>query len=143
MERVSKLYFGDTTISHLPSSIGNLTSLASLDLKDCKNLVSLPSTTFILKLLKLVNMSGCLKLERLPKNLGNAESVKVLDLSGTAITQVPSSIGRLENLKWLFLGGCKGLSLTESKSWYDVPSYSWPRSEHVELLFCLYHVHAL
>uniref|UniRef100_A0A2N9G555 ADP-ribosyl cyclase/cyclic ADP-ribose hydrolase n=1 Tax=Fagus sylvatica TaxID=28930 RepID=A0A2N9G555_FAGSY len=137
MERVSKLYVGDTSISHLPSSIGNLTSLASLDLRDCKNLVSLPSTTFDLKLLKDVDISGCSKLERLPENLGNAESIKVLDLSGTSLRQVPSSICLLKNLERLYFRGCKGLSSTESKSWYDVPSYSWPRSEPVESLFSL------
>ena len=45
----------------------------------------LPSIIFNLKLLKDVNISGCSKLERLPENVGNAESVEELDVSGTTI----------------------------------------------------------
>jgi Leucine-rich repeat (LRR) protein len=90
--------------------------------------VCLPSTIFNLKLLKDVDISGCSKFERLPENLGNAESVEELDVSGTAIRHVPSSIGRLKNLKRLSLEGCKGLS-SSNKSWYElIPFYSKPIS---------------
>jgi Leucine-rich repeat (LRR) protein len=113
-----------TTITKLHASIENLTGLASLKLKDCKNLVCLPSTILNLKLLKDVDISGCSKFERLSENLGNAESVEELDVSGTAIRHVPSSIGRLKNLKMLAFKGCKGLSLS-NKSWYElIPFYS-------------------
>ena len=57
MERVCKLYLDGTAISNLPVSIKNLNGLASLKLKDCKNLVCLPSTIFNLKLLKDVDIS--------------------------------------------------------------------------------------
>ena len=46
MKRVSKLYLDSTGITNLPTSIGNLTSHASLSVRDCKNLMSLPSTFF-------------------------------------------------------------------------------------------------
>ena len=46
MKHVSKLYLDDTAITKLPTSIGNLTSLSSLTVRDCKNLMSLPSTFF-------------------------------------------------------------------------------------------------
>ena len=46
MKRVSKLYFDSTGITNLPTSIGNLTSHASLSVRDCKNLMPLPSTFF-------------------------------------------------------------------------------------------------
>uniref|UniRef100_A0A2N9G1W6 ADP-ribosyl cyclase/cyclic ADP-ribose hydrolase n=1 Tax=Fagus sylvatica TaxID=28930 RepID=A0A2N9G1W6_FAGSY len=79
-------------------------------------------------LLKDVDISGCSKFERLPENLGNAESVEELDVSGTAIRHVPSSIGRLKNLKGLSFRGCKGLS-SSNKSWYElIPFYSKPIS---------------
>ena len=84
----------------------------------------LPSTIFNLKFLKDVDISGCSKFKRLPDNLGNAESVEELDVSGTAIRHMPSSIGLLKNLKRLSLEGCKGLS-SSNKSWYElIPSYS-------------------
>ena len=46
MEHVSELYLDGTAITKLPTSIGNLTSLSSLTVRDCKNLMSLPSTFF-------------------------------------------------------------------------------------------------
>uniref|UniRef100_A0A2N9FAW2 Disease resistance protein RPS4B/Roq1-like leucine-rich repeats domain-containing protein n=1 Tax=Fagus sylvatica TaxID=28930 RepID=A0A2N9FAW2_FAGSY len=110
MERVCKLYLDGTAITKLHESIENLTGLASLKLKDCKNLVCVPSTIFNLKLLKDVDISGCSKFERLPEILGNAESVEELDVSETAIRHVPSSIGRLKNLKRLIFEGMLNLS---------------------------------
>ena len=71
-----------------------------------------------------MNISGCSKLERLPENVGNAESVKELDVSGTAIREVPSSIGLLKNLKALSFSGCKGLSSFNSTSWYGLLPFS-------------------
>jgi Leucine-rich repeat (LRR) protein len=128
MERVCKLYLDGTSITKLPTSIEHLTGLASLNLRDCKNLLCLPSTIFNLKLLKEVDICGCSKFERLPENLGNAESVEELDVSGTAIRHVPSSISHLKNLKRLSFKGCKGL-LSSNKSWYElIPFYSKSRS---------------
>ena len=73
MERVYKLYLDGSGITKLPASIENLTGLASLKLKDCKNLVCLPNTIFNLKLLKVVDISGCSKFVRMPEILGNAK----------------------------------------------------------------------
>ena len=124
MQCLLKLYLGGTAITKLPTSIGHLTSLVLLNVRDCKSLTCLPSCIFNLKLLKDVNISGCSKLERLPKNVGNAESVEELDVSGTAIREVPSSIGLLKNLKVLSFNGCKGLSSFNSTSWYDLLPFS-------------------
>ena len=74
MEHVSELYIDDTAITKLPTSIGNLTGLASLDARDCKNLMSLPSAFFNMKSLKNLNLSKCSKLG----NLGGAESVDMI-----------------------------------------------------------------
>jgi Leucine-rich repeat (LRR) protein len=137
MERVCKLYLDGTAITKLPNSIEHLTGLASLNLRDCKNLVCLPNTNFNFKFLKDVDISECSKLERLPENLGNAESVEELNVSGTAIRQVPSSIGLLKNLEMLSFRGCKQLSSSQSKSWYYelLPFISTPRSpETIDLL---------
>ncbi|KAL4625612.1 hypothetical protein ACB092_05G038500 [Castanea dentata] len=124
MQHVLELYLGGTAITKLPTSIGHLTGLVLLNLRDCKSLTCLPSNIFNLKLLKDVNISGCSKLERLPENVGNAESVEELDVSGTAVREVPSSIGLLKNLKVLSFNGCKGLSSFNSTSWYDLLRFS-------------------
>ena len=60
--------------------------------------------------LKTLNLSGCSKLDELPENLGKIKGSKELDLSGTAITGLPSSIIHLKNLKGLSLSRCRGLS---------------------------------
>ena len=134
MKRVHYLNLSGTAITTLPTSIEHLTALYRLDLHKCKNLVHLPDTIFNLKLLRLVILYGCSKLDRLPENLGNAESLEKLDLSETAIRKVPSSIGLLKHLRWLEFRGWKGLS--SNKSWYELlPFGSMPTSPHpIDLL---------
>ena len=135
MKCVSGLYLSDIAITTLPTSIEHLTGLVYLILSDCENLVLLPNTVFNLKLLKRVVLERCSKLDRLPENLGNAESLEFLNLSGTAIRKVPSSIGLLKHLRSLLLRGRKGLS--SNKSWYELlPFCSMPTSPHpIDLLF--------
>ena len=135
MKRVQYLFLGGTAITTLPMSIEHLTALGMLGLSNCKNLVHLPDAVFNLKLVTRVRVDGCSKLDRLPENLGNAESLEELDLRETAIRKVPSSIGRLKHLHTLDLGGCKGLS--SNKLWYEpLLFYSMPTSPHpMDLLF--------
>ena len=103
MERVLELYLDETAITKLPTSIGNLTSLASLSVRDCKNLVSLPSTMFNIKSLKCLDFSGCSKLCKLLENLETVES----DTSGAAIRLMPFSNFLFKTLKKLVVGGFK------------------------------------
>nr|XP_023909367.1 TMV resistance protein N-like [Quercus suber] len=122
MRHVLKLYLDELAITKLPTSIGHLTSLALLNIKDCKSLTCLPSNIFNLKMLKEISITGCSKLEGLPEILRKAESVEELDVSGTTIKEVPSSSGLLKNLMLSFRE-CK------STSWYDLlPFYSRPKS---------------
>ena len=107
MECVLELYLDCTAITKLPTSIGNLTSLASLGLSDCKNLMSLPSTFFNMKMLEKVNLSGCSKLCKLLENLGIVESVENVDVSGTAKRVMPYSNAPFQTLKKLVFGGFK------------------------------------
>ncbi|KAG5403469.1 hypothetical protein IGI04_009588 [Brassica rapa subsp. trilocularis] len=96
----------------LPSFIGNAINLDYLDLSGCSNLVELPVFIGNLQKLKILVLAGCSKLEFLPTNI-NLESliflslsdcsmlkcfpqistnIRDLDLTGTAIEQVPPSI---------------------------------------------------
>ena len=127
MPRLLKLFLDGTAITKLPTSIGHLIGLASLNIRDCKSLMCLPSSFFNLKLLKDLDMSGCLKLERLPKNLGNIKSLEKLNVRGTAIRELHSSIGFLKNLKMLPLYECRGLT-SSNNSGLGIPDfYSMPR----------------
>uniref|UniRef100_A0A7N2MFP0 TMV resistance protein N n=1 Tax=Quercus lobata TaxID=97700 RepID=A0A7N2MFP0_QUELO len=84
MERVSEFYLNGTAITNLPTSIGNLTSLASLSVRDCKNLMSLPHTFFNIKSLENLDLSRCTKLKKQLEKLGTTETVEELNESGIA-----------------------------------------------------------
>ncbi|KAK8272766.1 hypothetical protein V6Z12_D11G357900 [Gossypium hirsutum] len=60
--------------------------------------------------LKTLDLSSCYKIKYLPVNLQQVEFLEELDLSETAITEPPSLIFQLENLKILSFNGCKGPS---------------------------------
>ena len=81
-----------TSVEEMPSSIGCLINLTALTLRYCVNLVHLPSTICSLKLLKSLDLFGCLKFDNLSENIGNMEGLELLNLCWTAIKEVPSSI---------------------------------------------------
>ena len=87
MESVLELYLDGTAITKLPTSIGNLIGLASFNVRDCKNLISLPSTFFNMKRLRDLNLFGCSKLE----NLVTKKSAEEVDVSGIATGLLPYS----------------------------------------------------
>ncbi|VVA37642.1 Hypothetical predicted protein [Prunus dulcis] len=80
-------------------SLGMLERITQM--KDCKSLVHLPKSVYGLKFVKVLNLSGCSKLNKLPNDLGNAECLEELDVSGTAIRELPLFIFRLKSLKAL------------------------------------------
>nr|XP_028958143.1 disease resistance protein TAO1-like isoform X2 [Malus domestica] len=109
MEHLVSLRLQGTAVKMLPSSIGNLISLPTLDLSGCKHLVSLPTNICKLKNLKQLNLSGCFELENFPEILEPMEHLVSLCLQGTAVKMLPSSIGNLISLQTLDLCGCKHL----------------------------------
>ena len=91
MEHVLELHLEGTAIRGLPISIELFSGLVLLNLRDCKNLLSLPCTINGLKSLKKLYLSGCSKLKNVPENLGKVESLEVLELSGCKGPPVSSS----------------------------------------------------
>ena len=128
MSCLSELYLNETAIKDLPLSVELLTGLIKLDLRDCKNLSSLPNACYSSMSLKILTLSGCSKLDTLPENLGNLEGLEELDVSGTAIKYLPTSINHLKNLRVLSLRGCKGLSPKPSNKLFSFPSMQQRRS---------------
>ncbi|XP_016747568.2 disease resistance protein RPV1 [Gossypium hirsutum] len=110
MEYLLRLYLDGTEIEQLPSSIGHLSSLVLLNLKDCRNLLSLPGSIGGCTSLKTLNLSGCYKVENLPENLQQVELLEELDLSETSMTKPPPFIFQFKNLKVLSFNGRKGPS---------------------------------
>ncbi|XP_049389419.1 TMV resistance protein N-like [Solanum stenotomum] len=91
-----------TWIRELPSSIiQHQARLRVLDLSDMKSLVALPSSVCKLKVLMKLDVSYCSKLESLPEEIGDLENLEELHASHTLISRPPSSIIRLNKLKFL------------------------------------------
>ncbi|KAL6315851.1 hypothetical protein AAG906_012187 [Vitis piasezkii] len=128
MDHLLELHLASTAIEELPSSIGHLTRLVLLDLKenfsevmvDMENLKEflldgtsiegLPSSIDHLKGLVLLTLRKCQNLVSLPK--GILQRLSQLHADGTAITQPPDSIVLLRNLQVLIYLGCKILAPT-------------------------------
>nr|POE77228.1 tmv resistance protein n [Quercus suber] len=77
MSHLLELCLSETVIKDLSLLLEHLTSLTKLDLRECKNLSSLPNAICSLMSLKTLNLSGCSRLDKLPENLGNVEGLEI------------------------------------------------------------------
>ncbi|KAH9685383.1 ADP-ribosyl cyclase/cyclic ADP-ribose hydrolase [Citrus sinensis] len=121
-EKLFKLNLCSSRIKYLWKGIKPLKELKSMNLSHSCNLIRTPDFTGVpnlerlnlegctrlLESLKILCLCGCLKLEKLPQDLGEVECLEELDVGGTAIRQIPPSIVQLVNLKIFSLHGCKG-----------------------------------
>lgn len=62
-----------------------------------------------LKCLRVLNLHGCL-MQELPEEIGNLFHLRCIDLSSSQVKDLPEAICRLCNLQTLDLHGCKNLS---------------------------------
>jgi Leucine-rich repeat (LRR) protein len=69
--------------------------------------MNLPSSISNLESLKTLNLSDCLKVDKLPDQVGSMMALTELLADGIAIKQLPSSFGLLKNLEVASLSGCK------------------------------------
>ncbi|XP_048421610.1 disease resistance protein RUN1 isoform X2 [Pyrus x bretschneideri] len=90
--------------SELPKNISKLSLVCF------KRLVSLPANIWKLKYLNELDLSGCTKLKNFPKILEPMEHLKSLNLSGTAVEELHSSIKFLPHLQIIQLQACRRLS---------------------------------
>ncbi|XP_062075966.1 TMV resistance protein N-like [Humulus lupulus] len=105
-ENMAHLDLSETAIEELPSSISSLDELFELKLQNCKGLRSLPASICQSQYLTELNLSGCSSLENLPDL---PRTLCYLDVSGTLIDQLPTSIESLPYLMNIYLRDCKRL----------------------------------
>ncbi|XP_030936028.1 TMV resistance protein N-like [Quercus lobata] len=87
-------------LQEIHPSIGVHKKLTLLNLKGCRNLRSLPGK-FEMESPKIIILSECSNLKRIPKFGENMKHVSKLYLDDTAITKLPISIGNLTGLSSL------------------------------------------
>uniref|UniRef100_A0A7N2RB69 ADP-ribosyl cyclase/cyclic ADP-ribose hydrolase n=1 Tax=Quercus lobata TaxID=97700 RepID=A0A7N2RB69_QUELO len=115
MGRVKDLYLNGTAITKLPTSIGNLSGLVSLDLlpfnplsRSSESMGLLLSSLFGLSSLNYLNLSNC-NLKEIPYDIACLFSLEGLILCGNNFSCLPESIAQLSNLKVLKVDNCTSL----------------------------------
>ncbi|KAH7527997.1 hypothetical protein FEM48_Zijuj05G0025200 [Ziziphus jujuba var. spinosa] len=96
-------------LTSLQKGIGNLSTLGSLEIFRCPNLVTLPqemANLSSLTSLHILDVGGCPSLKSLPEGIGNLSSLEYLYLSGTSL---PQWLHGLTSLKKLSIDGCSSL----------------------------------
>ncbi|XP_027908548.1 TMV resistance protein N-like [Vigna unguiculata] len=89
-------------------SIGDLPNLLILNLKDCTCLRNLPVIKS--KSLRVLILSGCLKIDKLEEDIVQMESLTTLKADNTNLKQVPFSIIRFKKIGFISLCGYEGLA---------------------------------
>ncbi|KAK8329502.1 hypothetical protein V6Z11_A11G324400 [Gossypium hirsutum] len=87
----------------------NLSGTAKLVLSNCENFVCLPTNFYKLKSLEKFEVKGCSRLEALPEILDIMEQLRELNLNGTDVKELPSSIDNLIGLENLVLNNCENV----------------------------------
>ncbi|KAM5563398.1 hypothetical protein ABKV19_018178 [Rosa sericea] len=101
-------------IEEVPSSIRCVSGLVSIKLEHCKKFVRLPTSICKLKSLEKLSLFGCCKFKDFPEILKPMERLEFLNLSKTAIEELPTSTENLVGLKRLELFNCKNLRFVPS-----------------------------
>ncbi|KAL5743635.1 hypothetical protein ACOSQ2_026751 [Xanthoceras sorbifolium] len=110
---VVALYLNGTAIEEIPSSIESLTKLVVLTLWNCTRLKHISTCICKLKSLDGLDLHDCSKLECFPEILETMEQLEYMNLSRTAIKELPPTIEHLNGLLNLSLAGCKILETSE------------------------------
>ncbi|CAH8366218.1 unnamed protein product [Eruca vesicaria subsp. sativa] len=95
---------GCTALKLLLSNMENMKRLAFLNLKGCTSLESLPEMN--LTFLKTLTLSGCSNLQEFPLI---SENIEILYLDGTAISELPTNMEKLQRLIVLNMKNCQNL----------------------------------
>ncbi|XP_028965619.2 disease resistance-like protein DSC1 [Malus domestica] len=109
MEHLKFLRLEGTAVEELPQSVGNLVGLQTLDLGRCEKLKVVPSSIYNLTNLKTLSFNGCWKLQNFPQPTGSVGllSLEVLDLGESGILQIPEDLICLTSLLGINLNGTK------------------------------------
>nr|XP_023886681.1 TMV resistance protein N-like [Quercus suber] len=110
MKCLKRLHLSKSGIREVPSSIGYLTQLTTLDLYDCHNLRDLPDSIGYLTQLTELNFYDCHNLRDLPDSIGYLTQLTELNFYDCHnLRDLPDSIRYLTQLTRLNLSNCHNL----------------------------------
>nr|XP_028962312.1 TMV resistance protein N [Malus domestica] len=84
---------GCTNLAKIHWSIAFLRRLRILNLKDCKSIMILPNKVEM-ESLEVFDISGCSKVKKIPEFVGEMKNFRRLSLSRTVVQEIPSSVIR-------------------------------------------------
>ncbi|XP_016649669.1 PREDICTED: TMV resistance protein N-like [Prunus mume] len=128
-----------TSLVEVDDSIGFLDKLVKLDLNGCVNLRRF-GTRLRLKSLEELLLMGCKRLESFPEIEVEMESLRVLNMDGSGIRELPLSIAHLTGLGSLNLRGCfnlTGLELRLFSCWSTLHDLYLSGNNFVTLPECI------
>ncbi|PRQ45492.1 putative winged helix-turn-helix DNA-binding domain, toll-like receptor [Rosa chinensis] len=117
LEYLDLSYCNDLVEVH--PSVGRLDKLVILNLSWCRELQMFPEG-ISLKSLETLDLSWCCNLKLFPEIEGEMKYLSRLDLSFTAISELPCSVGNLTGLKSLSLNSCNNLTNVPSSIFYGL-----------------------
>ncbi|KAF3437652.1 hypothetical protein FNV43_RR20408 [Rhamnella rubrinervis] len=97
---------GCKELSEIDDSITSLEKLISRNLASCKSLKKLPKRITGMNSLEILNLNSCSALRELPEDCGRLKSLKEVDVRGSGISHLLSSIFLVENLKVFYDTDC-------------------------------------
>ncbi|KAH9319837.1 hypothetical protein KI387_021606, partial [Taxus chinensis] len=110
LESLNELFVNECPCLHgLPESFGKLTNLATLELKRDVSLIELPRNFPRLQSLVHFDASGSHLLNGLPSNIEDLFVLDILNLQNSFLHILPSTLGKLGNLRTLILNKCEKL----------------------------------
>ncbi|KAK4343238.1 hypothetical protein RND71_036332 [Anisodus tanguticus] len=97
-----------TSLVEIKFSVTDLGKLVLLNLKNCRNLKTLPKS-IQLESLEVLILSGCLKLKTFPDIKEKMNRLSELYLEATALRELPASVENLSGVSLINLSYCKNL----------------------------------
>jgi Leucine-rich repeat (LRR) protein len=104
LPQLGELIFSGTDIKEVPEGIGKLKRLECLSIVDNFSLTSLPKNIGDLDNLKILNINGG-KLKSLPASITSLDSLVYLAITTNNLDDLPSNLRNLASLQWLDLRG--------------------------------------
>ncbi|PRQ23822.1 putative TIR domain, winged helix-turn-helix DNA-binding domain-containing protein [Rosa chinensis] len=118
-----------TNLVEVDPTVGFLEKLVTLDLNRCSNLTKFP-TRVCWKSLEDLILLDCKRLKKFPEIVDKMESLDIMQLGGTGIKELPSSIRYLTQVSYIGLDRCQNLTSLPSSI------YELQHLDHLGLNHC-------